>query len=234
MGIRKMRYEKNVDSCAEIGSGYKWLFGWIKPTLAGKKVLNVGCWTGVLEKLLVKTNCSLTGIDIEESALKVAQKEFPAYKFVKASIVEPLPFNKSFFDVVLFFMTIEHLPKNTEVIALKQLNKVLKKKGILYLSTMNNNLLSILSDPVYFSGHRHYSLNHLETILAKSGFTVKEKFTHGGFGIIVYTLLFYFYKHILRKTFYSSFIDRWMSEEYEKRDGFLEVKIKAQKTRDVA
>jgi len=229
-----MVFKNNVDAMAEVGAGYKWLFNWIKPSLNRKRVLNVGCWTGVLEKLLIKSNCTVTGIDIEENALRAAQKEFPRYKFVKASVVEPLPFKKSHFDVVLFFMTIEHLPKGTEMIALKQLNKVLKKSGILYLSTMNSNLLSKLCDPVYFFGHRHYSLKHLETMLAKSGFTTQEKFTHGGVGIIVYTYLFYFYKHILRKTFYSNIIDKWMSQEYKKRNGFLEVKIKAQKVRDVA
>src|SRR3989338_11165338 len=103
MGTRRMIFEKDVDNSAEIGAGYTWLLNWMKPSLARKKVLNVGCWTGVLEKLLIKSHCKLTGIDIEEKALQVARKEFPNYRFIKASIVDPLPFHKSSFYIVLFF-----------------------------------------------------------------------------------------------------------------------------------
>lgn len=232
MKIRKMKYEKKVDECAEIGAGYRWLFEWIKPSLNRKKVLNVGCWTGVLEKLLINANCILTGIDIEEEALKAAREEFPQYTFVKASITESLPFKKNTFDVVLYFMTIEHLPKGTELESLRNINRVMRKNGKMYFSTMNNNLLSNLFDPLYLFGHKHYRVKDLELMLKKTGFKISELKINGGFVMIMYTFLFYFYKHVLHKTFYSKKIDNWMKQEYN-RKGFAEIKIMAEKMKEI-
>ena len=226
---RRMRFQKNVDEQAHLGAGYKWLFNWIKPYTSNKEILNVGCWTGVFEKLLYKTNCNLTGIDIEEEAVSFSQKKFPRFKFIKASVISPLPFKINSFDVVFFFMTIEHIPKGTEQIALKNIHRVLKKNGILFLSTVNSNPVATFTDPAFYFGHRHYSLEQLEKLLEKAGFEVKEDFVHGGFSIIAYTYLFYFFKHIFRRTFYSKFLNSWMAREYRSRKGFMEIKIRAVK-----
>ena len=108
----------------------------------------------------------------------------------------------------------------------------MKKNGKLFLSTMNNNFLSNLFDPLYLFGHRHYKTDYLEYILNKSGFTIKELKINGGFIMILYTFLFYFYKHLLNKTYYSKTIDNWMAKEYDSK-GFAEIKILAEKAKDI-
>ena len=226
---RRMKFNKDVDERAHLGAGYKWLYNWIKPYISNKKILNVGCWTGVLEKLLYKEDLYLTGIDIEQDAITFAQRKFPRFKFIKTSIIDPLPFKKNSFDVVFFFMTIEHIPEGTEQVALKNIHTVLKKNGALLLSTVNDHPFATLTDPAYYFGHRHYNLTQLEKLLKKSGFKVKEDFVHGGFSIIVYTYLFYFFKHIFGKTFYSKYINSWMGREYKEREGFMEIKIRSTK-----
>lgn len=227
-----MIYDKNIDAKAHLGAGYEWLNKWISPYVRSKKILDVGCWSGVLEKLLSRIGCDLTGIDIEKEAIEAAQKAFPKFKFVEADILGDLPFSKNTFDVVLFLMTIEHLPKGTELGALKNINKVLKPEGALFLSTMNNQIISNLFDPLYFFGHRHYDLNNLKALLSKSGFRIGEVRIHGGFSIIIYTLFFYFYKHIFKKVFFNKLIDSWMAHEYSD-GGFMEIKIRARKTRNI-
>lgn len=224
-----MKFQKNVDEQAHLGAGYKWLFSWIKPYISKKEILNAGCWTGVFEKLLYRVNCNLTGIDIEQDAISFAQRKFPRFKFIKASVISPLPFKKNSFDIVFFFMTIEHIPTGTERIALKNIYKVLKKNGILFLSTVNNNPVATLTDPAFYFGHRHYSLSQLQKLLEKVDFEIEEGFVHGGFSIIAYTYLFYFFKHIFGRTFYSKLLNSWMAREYKSRKGFMEIKIRAVK-----
>lgn len=232
MFFRKMTFNREVDDDIRLGAGYKWLYRWLFPHISKKNILNVGCWTGSLERLIKNEGCNLTGIDIEEKALEVARKTFPRFSFVRADITRKLPFPKNNFDIVFFFMTIEHLPSGTEQLALDNINKVLKKNGLLFLSTVNNNLIANLFDPCFFLGHRHYDLSKLENMLEKSGFKIAQSRVHGGVSIIFYTFLFYFYKHILRRTFYNKVIDVWMGKEYAK-DGFMEIKIRAKKAIDI-
>lgn len=213
---------------------HKFYYSWIKKNLRRKdKILDIGCWTGPLEHLLVKEDCEVTGIDIEDEPLKVARKNFPKFKFYKKSIIDGRPFNKEKFDKVLFFMVIEHIPPGTEEVALKNINKVLKKNGMIFLSTMANNPLSFLGDPAFVFGHRHYSKARLNGLLKKTGFSVKEVNYNGGIFNILYAFLLYFFKYVLRKSEpKGGLMDKLMSLGY-KNNGFAEIDIRAQKVRDI-
>lgn len=229
---RQMKYEQGVDANTHLGAGYRWLKQWFDPYIKNKKVLDIGCWSGTLEKLFKNSGADVTGIDVEEPPLVDARKLFPKYTFVNASVTEPMPFKKNSFDVVFFLMTIEHLPKGTEFVSIKNINRVTKKNGLLFLSTMNDHMIGNYFDPAYFFGHKHYKLSNLKKMLKKSGFEIVDARINGSFGMIVYTFLFYFSKHILHKTFYSTFVDNWMMRDYNK-NGFVEIKIRAQKVKDV-
>ena len=207
---------------------------WIKPYVKNKKVLDIGCWTGPMEKLLNKENCQVTAIDIEDEPLKLARRRFPGMTFVKTSIIDGTPFRKGEFDIVLFLMVIEHIPKGTELRALKNINYVLKSGGCLFLTTMNSNLLSNLFDPAYFLvGHRHYSRAHLERLLKSAGFKTQEVRYNGGFFTILYTWLLYFFKHVLRKPEpRGKLIDWLMAFDYQNR-GFTEIDMRAVKVKKV-
>lgn len=209
---------------------HRYYFSWIKPYVSKKKILDIGCWTGPMEHLLEKEDCDVTAIDIEEEPLKVARKRFPKMKFLKASIVDDTPLKRNQFDIALFLMVIEHIPKGTETQALKNINRVLKKGGNLFLTTMNSNLLSNLTDPAYFLvGHRHYSREHLTRLLEKAGFKVEEVRYNGGFYTIFYTWLLYFFKHILRRNEpRGKFVQKLMSLNY-KNKGLTEIGIRAVK-----
>lgn len=229
-----MKYIKSRDSLNPIGPGHIYIINWIKPYIQKKKILDIGCWTGTLEQLLKKEKCKLTGIDIEEEPLKVARKKFPQYSFKKASVSEPLPFRKNEFDVVLYFMVIEHIPLKSETTAFKNINKVTKKGGYLFMSTMNDQPLSKLFDPGFFlTGHRHYSKYTLELMLKKSGFKIVEVKYNGGFYTALHMFLLYFFKHILhRNEPKNKTLEKLVARDYRDR-GFSEIHILAQKTRDI-
>jgi len=213
--------------------GHYYLFNWVKPYLKNSKVLDVGCWTGPMEILLSKVKCTVSGIDIEEEPLIYARKRFPKFMFKKASVSEALPFKKNEFDVVLFFMVIEHIAKGTEVKALENINRVMRKDGTLFINTMHNNPVSNILDPAYFLGHRHYSRPELEAFLKKAGFQVEEVKYNAGFFTSFYIYLLYFFKHVLRKKEPRfKIVDRLMELDY-KNHGFIEIDIRARKTKNL-
>lgn len=229
-----MKFVPERDLAYPVIETHKFYFSWIKKNMKSRdKILDIGCWTGPLEHLLSREDCEVTGIDIEDEPLKVAKKNFPKFKFFKKSIIDGPPFEKSTFDKVLFFMVIEHIPPKTEETALKNINKVLKKGGMIFLTTMALNPLSILGDPAFIFGHRHYSRKKLEGVLKKAGFEVKEVNYNGGFFNIVYTYLLYFFKHVLRRGEpRGGLMDKLMGLGY-KNNGFSEIDIRAEKIREV-
>lgn len=230
-----MRFVKERDLEDPVVVTHRHYFSWIKPYIKNTKIIDVGCWTGPMEQLLEHENCKITGIDIEEEPLKVVRKRFPHFNFYKKSIIEEKPpFKKGTFDVALFFMILEHIPKGTEPNALGNVNKILKKGGRLFLTTMNSNLVSNLADPAYFlAGHRHYSKKHLEDLLRRSGFKMEEVRYNGGFFTIFYTFLLYFFKHVLRRREpRGKVMDMFMEMDY-RNNGFTEIHVRAIKVKEI-
>lgn len=229
-----MKFLSKRDLANPVIATHRYYYSWIKPYIKKAKILDIGCWTGPMEQLLEKEDCSVAAIDIENEPLLYAKKRFPKMKFIKASIVDRIPFRKNEFDIVLFFMIIEHIPKGTELEALKNINRVLRKGGSLFLTTMNNSFRSCIFDPAYFLvGHRHYNKNQLGGLLRESGFSTEEVYYNGGFFMIVYTWLLYFFKHVLRRREpYGKLMDKLIALDYQNR-GFTEIDIRAVKLKEI-
>lgn len=228
-----MKFVEKRDTDNPLVPGHHYLYNWVKPYIKKSSILDIGCWTGALETLFEQDKCQLTGIDIEEKPLKFARKRFPSFRFVNASITEKLPFKKNEFNIVLYFMVIEHIPKGMELESLKNINAVLKKGGLLFFNTMNSNPLSNLLDPAYFFGHRHYTQKHLELLLQSAGFRVEQIHYNGGFFTTLHIVLLYFFKHVLRRSEpRNKFLDWLMKLDYTNH-GFTEIDIRARKIHDL-
>ena len=107
----------------------------IKP---GSRVLDVGCGTGD-DLVYLATHfdrLNLTGVDGDPKVLAIAKnkskKRGLAVKF-RASLAEALPFTSNSFDVVWSSLMIHHLPTPIKLKALKEMRRVLKPGGKLYL-----------------------------------------------------------------------------------------------------
>src|SRR3989344_3079864 len=121
-----------------------------------KKVLDIGCWTGQLEKLINQEAKELVGLEPDKDAVMVAKKAVSGVSFFVGT-AEKLPFKNRSFDTVIFFDVIEHIPAQTELKCLKEIYRVLKPKGILILSTGYKHPIGVLFDPAFWAfGHRHY------------------------------------------------------------------------------
>lgn len=130
----------------------------------GDKILDVGCGNGYYLSLLNRLglNIDLTGVDNDELALKDAAK-FIGDKEVKLILVDAakLPFSNNSFDKIVMSEVIEHVVDEETV--LKEINRVLKKGGILTLTTCN-------IDYPFFWDPISWILQHLFGTHIKSGF----------------------------------------------------------------
>jgi SAM-dependent methyltransferase len=125
--------------------------------LRNKNVLDIGCSLGWFEEYAIRSESNLiTGIDPSCKILLTALQSVPAACFGAGDALH-LPFRDHFFDLVIMFDVIEHIPKGTEAFALAEVRRVLKPNGIFVLSTPLWDWRSnLLLRPAYFPHWRDF------------------------------------------------------------------------------
>ena len=115
-------------------------------SLAGKSVLDVGCGGGILSESMAEKGAIVTGIDLSEKALKVAQLHSLEtninvdYRLVAVEqLAEEQPAS---FDVVTCLEMLEHVPDPASVV--KACAKLVKPGGHVFFSTINRNAKAYL------------------------------------------------------------------------------------------
>lgn len=130
----------------------------------GERILEVGCGNGYYLSLLNRlgVRVELVGIDNDELALKEAAK-FIGDKRVKLILADAskIPFPDNSFDKVVMSEVIEHV--RDEKAVLKKVHRVLKKGGILTLTTCN-------LDYPFFWDPINWILQHIFKTHIESGF----------------------------------------------------------------
>lgn len=109
------------------------------------QVLDVGCGTGAQSLILAELGFKAYGIDISDGLLRKAKEKFKRIKsaaeFIQSSCTN-LPFQTQTFDVeVCFYNVLNHIPKYES--ALKEMSRVLKKNGVMFLQIDKTSLMDI-------------------------------------------------------------------------------------------
>jgi len=131
-------------------------------------VLDVGCGYGYGARLLNKFN--YIGIDYYDKAIKFASKTHPSAKFIQMKIPS-IKFPDCCFDNVICAEIIEHMPENKGKILLKEINRVLKQKGVMFLSTPNfDNRKKIMANHTI-----EYGSKQLRKMVKDAGFKIVHK-----------------------------------------------------------
>ncbi len=112
--------------------------------LKGKRVLDVGCGGGILAEAMARQGALVTGIDLAERSLSVAQLHLLEsglqvdYRLVSAEALAAE--HPASFDVVTCMELLEHVPDPASTI--KACATLLKPGGQVFFSTLNRNLKS--------------------------------------------------------------------------------------------
>lgn len=110
-------------------------------SLKGKRVLDVGCGGGILSESMAEKGADVTGIDLGEKALKVAQLHSLEsgvavdYRLVAAETLAEQEAGQ--YDVVTCLEMLEHVPTPADVV--EACAKLVKPGGHVFFSTINRN-----------------------------------------------------------------------------------------------
>jgi SAM-dependent methyltransferase len=106
------------------------------PLASGKRVLDIACGEGYGTALLAQSAASITGVDIDPSAIAHAKATYNRdnVEFILGT-GEDIPCDDSTFDLVTSFDTIEHLTGQQRFI--EQIKRVLTENGVVLISTPN-------------------------------------------------------------------------------------------------
>ena len=155
------------------------------------KMLDVGCGEGRFIKFARDNGWEVLGQEFSHEAAKRAQRRFKLD--VKAGDLRELGFPRDYFDVVIMLNVIEHLADPLGY--LNEINRILKRGGVLYLGTPNVVLTKRcmqLSVPEHLY---RFSIDSMKRMLEKSGFSVVRLTTRNkqdslvGFDLLKHHLL---------------------------------------------
>ncbi len=202
---------ENPDSSLSERQKASILFVDIKNSISNKKILDLGCGFGWFEKFCLENNCEkVVGLDVIDTDFNLIREKLKTDKLeLVVGSAHLLNFADTTFNTVTAWEVIEHIPKGTDVEMLKEINRVMKSGGILYLSTPYSHPISNVLDPAWWFGHRHYNLKDLNKLCFESNFEIVEHKIYGKFGLVLDLLNFYFSKWILRRK-------RLFEEEFKK------------------
>ena len=114
--------------------------------LAGKRVLDVGCGGGILSEAMATHGARVTGIDLADKPLKVAQLHLlesgAEVEYLKISAEAFASERPQQYDVVTCMELLEHVPDPGATV--RACGQLLKPGGVAFFATINRNPKSYL------------------------------------------------------------------------------------------
>jgi len=121
---------------------------WInaRAPLAGKNVIDIGCGGGILSESMARKGAKVTGIDLSEKALKVADlhslESGVAVRYKLIAAEEMAAQEAGQYDVVTCMEMLEHVPDPLSIV--RAAATLVKPGGHVFFSTLNRNPKSYL------------------------------------------------------------------------------------------
>ena len=109
--------------------------------LSGKQVLDVGCGGGILAESMAARGANITGIDMSDKALKVAEihllESGAKVNYCKVAVEDLANEMPGQFDVVTCMEMLEHVPDPSSIV--RACATLVKPGGEVFFSTLNRN-----------------------------------------------------------------------------------------------
>jgi len=153
------------------------------PFLNGK-ILDLGCGLKPYEKLFINSS-QYIGVDIENPSHDHSKEKIDVFYDGKT-----IPFENNYFDCVFFSEVLEHVFNPYEII--KEINRVLKNKGILFLTTPF--AWDEHEQPNDYCRYTSFGIKHL---LEHNGFKIIIYEKTGHFTVVISQLVILYLRHIL-------------------------------------
>ncbi len=121
---------------------------WInnRTPLTGKNVIDIGCGGGILAESMAKKGAKVTGIDLSDKALKVADlhglESGITVRYKKIAAEQMAEEETGQYDVVTCMEMLEHVPDPASII--RACFTLVKPGGHVFFSTLNRNAKSYL------------------------------------------------------------------------------------------
>lgn len=109
--------------------------------ISGKKGLDAGCWYGYSIRYARRCGAEMHGFDISKDSLKDTYDLIGKENLLIAD-VQHIPYKDYVFDFMVCSHVIEHCADDEK--AIKEVKRVLKNEGILYIAVPNDNAFEIL------------------------------------------------------------------------------------------
>lgn len=105
--------------------------------LTGKKVLEIGCGTGLNTEYFTQNAAKVVAVDFSEKMLEIARQrvETGKVKFLKADIIKSWDFMDASFDLVIVNLVLEHIEQLSHVF--EEAYRVLNSNGELYIAELH-------------------------------------------------------------------------------------------------
>jgi 2-polyprenyl-6-hydroxyphenyl methylase/3-demethylubiquinone-9 3-methyltransferase len=114
--------------------------------LEGAAVLDVGCGGGILAEAMARRGARVTGIDLSDKALKVAELHLHESKlsidYQKVDVEEYAAARPETYDLVTCMELLEHVPEPASMVA--ACARLVRPGGQVFFSTINRNPKSYL------------------------------------------------------------------------------------------
>ena len=118
----------------------------VRTPIAGKAVLDIGCGGGILAESMARKGARVTGIDLSDKALKVAElhslESGVQLRYELISAEDLAVREAATFDVVTCMEMLEHVPDPASIV--RACATLVKPGGSIFFSTLNRNPKSYL------------------------------------------------------------------------------------------
>lgn len=151
------------------------------------KILDVGCGTGITMNTLSKYG-DVYGIDASSIAVDFCHKR--GIKNIKLARIQALPYSNNEFDIITCLDVLYHKGVQDDTQAIKELYRVLKPNGYLFITDAAMMCLYSRHDRA-LHGIRRYAKKELKSKLEKAGFKIKK--------LTYYNILFFPLVYVHRK-----------------------------------
>ncbi|MDB2683574.1 class I SAM-dependent methyltransferase [Alphaproteobacteria bacterium] len=163
----------NLEQLEIFFTRYNWSLSFAK----NKRILEVGCGSGIALNKLVSAAKYVEAWDVEKSNIELAKtinNDLPSSKinFYKKSVDELANIKPHFFDIIISFECIYYFPEVSKFF--KDCNNILPSGGKVLISSVNPEWHSFNPS---FSSNSYFDCATLSKIASSNGFKVREYFS---------------------------------------------------------